>query len=114
MKTIIAGSREITDFNLVEDAVKQSGFELTEVVSGTARGVDRLGEQWAEKHGVPVKRFPADWDKYGKAAGHIRNAEMADYANALVALWDGQSRGTKNMINTARKKGLTVYVMQTR
>ena len=93
-------------------AVKESGFEISQVVSGMARGVDTLALQWASKHCMPVAKFPADWNKYGRGAGHIRNRQMADNADALVAVWDGKSRGTKNMIDTAKAKGLQVYVKQ--
>lgn len=110
MKTIIAGSRSVTDFKIVNQAIKNSGFSISEVVSGCARGVDRLGEGWAGEAGIKVARFPAEWDTHGKAAGVIRNREMARYADALVAVWDGKSRGTKNMIETARECGLDVYV----
>lgn len=110
MKVIIAGSRDIDDFSLVKEAVTESGFEITEVVSGKAPGVDKLGEQWAEQNDVPVKEFPADWKLHGKGAGPIRNVQMAKYAEALIALWDGQSRGTSNMIQNARAYGLEVHV----
>jgi hypothetical protein len=103
MKTIIAGSRFEEKPKIIEaryaellDAV--TDFELfgtvTQVVSGTARGVDRLGERWAREHGIRVTRFQPDWLNHGKSAGFRRNQEMADYADALIALWDGQSRGT--------------------
>ena len=110
MKVIIAGSREGFEIADVFVAMRDSGFCVTEVVSGTARGVDRLGESWANANQVPIKRFPANWDEYGKSAGYRRNAEMASYADALVALWDGKSTGTKHMIDLAGKMGLTVYV----
>lgn len=111
MKTIIAGSRTITDLRLVEAVIEQSGFEITEVVCGGAKGVDDLGRKWAGNgNRIPVKMFPADWITYGRSAGHIRNTQMADYADALIAVWDGSSRGTKHMINTAKKKGLKVFV----
>ena len=110
MKTIIAGSRGIKDYLIVEQAIKESGFKITEVVSGGANGVDKLGVKWAERHGIPVKHFPANWDKHGKAAGPIRNAEMAKYANAAVIVWDGESRGTANMIEEAKTKGLQGFV----
>ncbi len=113
MKTIIAGSRGITQLRFVEEAVAESGLTITEVVSGTARGVDKLGEEWALQHSIPIKRFPADWDFYGKAAGYVRNAHMAEYGEALIALWDGVSKGTKNMIDIAKEKGLKVYVFKT-
>ena len=112
MKTIIAGSRGITDIATVAAAIVASGFQdqITEVVSGAARGVDRLGEQWAASVGIPVKSCPADWRRHGRGAGLIRNREMADYAGALIAVWDGQSRGTRSMIELAEDRGLTVYV----
>lgn len=110
MKTIIAGSRSITSQMLVDEAVSESGFTITEVVSGGAKGVDRHGELWAIGEYVPFKVFKADWKKHRKAAGPIRNEQMAEYADALIAVWDGQSPGTKHMIETARKRGLKVFV----
>lgn len=108
MKVIIAGSRQGFTYRDVEKAMTMSGFPVTAIVSGTARGVDRLGEDWAERNNIPVTRFPALWDAYGKGAGYIRNAKMADNADALVALWDGKSKGTQHMIKLAKKKGLQV------
>ena len=113
MKTIIAGGRDITDFSLVVQAVAQSGFNITEVVSGRARGVDTLGENYATLKRIPIAKFPADWTTHGKAAGPIRNTQMAQYADALIAIWDGESKGTKNMINQATKLGLKVFVYTT-
>lgn len=117
MKVIIAGSRGITQLSTVLRAVAQSSFgeHITEVVSGTAPGVDRLGEEFARTHEtrrIEVKRFPADWDRLGKSAGFRRNEEMARYADALIAIWDGQSRGTAHMIEYMRKLGKPVHVMQ--
>jgi glycerophosphoryl diester phosphodiesterase len=110
MKVIIAGSRTITDAYLVRKAVEDSGFTVTEVVCGLARGADQLGRLYAQRNKIPVKEFPADWKKFGRAAGVKRNREMALYADALIAVWDGYSRGTKNMIETAKSLGLRVYV----
>jgi hypothetical protein len=110
MKTIIAGGRNINDLNLVHHAMLQITWPVMEVVSGMAKGVDTLGENWASKMGIPIKQFPANWDKYGRRAGPIRNEEMGDYAEALVAIWDGKSRGTKHMIDYATKRGLKVFV----
>lgn len=110
MITIIAGSRNIWDYNKVKAAVKNSGFDIDTVVSGTAGGVDRLGERWAKDNDIDVKRFPAEWGKYGKRAGYLRNKKMAEIADALVAIWDGKSKGTKHMINIAEEKGLKVYI----
>lgn len=114
MRTIIAGSRSITNPAVIVEAIAASGFQITEVVSGTAIGVDRLGEQWASRHDIPVIRFPPDWNKYGRAAGFIRNNEMAHYAQALIAVWDGSSHGTHHMINAARERNLRVFVYQPR
>lgn len=114
MKTIIAGSRSFERHanlpRLIADAVECSDFEVTEVVSGCARGIDTAGEAWAAAHGIPIRRFPADWGRHGRAAGPMRNAEMARYAQALIVIWDGVSRGTKNMIETAKREGLPVHV----
>ncbi len=110
MRTIIAGSRGGIHYQNLLDALKEISWTPTFVISGTARGVDLMGERWAKENNLPIERYPADWDKHGKPAGYIRNAEMADKASALLALWDGQSRGTMHMINLAKKKGLVVHV----
>ena len=112
MKVIIAGSREGFTIEDVRIAVLNREFSgaITEVVSGAARGVDRLGEQWAKENDIPIKQFIPDWYGLGKKAGYVRNREMGDYADALIALWDGESKGTKGMIEYAQKKGLKVYV----
>lgn len=110
MKVIIAGGRDFTNFNTVRDAIEASGFEITEVVSGMAKGVDTLGEVYALGKNIPVVGFPADWSKNGRAAGPMRNKEMAEYADALIAVWDGVSKGTANMIMQARRNGLDVFI----
>ena len=112
MKTIIAGSREINDSAVVVRAIEASGYreQITEVVSGCAGGVDRLGEEWAASVGLPVKIFAADWDRYGPVASPTRNGQMSAYAEALIAVWNGVSRGTADMIQQARERGLAVYV----
>lgn len=114
MRVIIAGSRDIRYLSIIEIAVEASGWrdEMTRVVSGNARGVDRLGEWWAQVMGIPVTRYPVDWKKHGKAAGPIRNEEMAQNADALIAIWDGKSRGTKDMIQRANKHGLKVFIYE--
>lgn len=111
VRCIIAGGREIVDFWIVEHAVEKSGFgsEITEVVSGAARGVDRLGARWAKQRGIPVKLFPAKW-QYGRGAGLMRNVEMAGYADALIAI-PGQGNGTWHMVGEAKKRGLRMYVL---
>ena len=112
MRVIIAGSRGITKLSTIERAIKESEFNITTVVSGTARGVDRLGEEWAAKNNVKVARFPAEWDKYGKSAGYKRNAVMSENADALIAIRLDNSKGTTHMIHIANKKGLLVYVLE--
>jgi len=111
MKTIVAGSRDGVTLDLVRQAMLEAPFGITSVVSGTARGADRFGERVALEYGLPVHRFPADWS-LGKSAGYIRNAEMADNAEALVAVHAHGSKGTQHMIDLAQKKGLQVYVMK--
>lgn len=115
MKLIIAGCREGFVYSSVEDAflkaTERIGVKaITEIVSGTARGVDTHGEAIAKKYGIRVAKFPADWDRFGKRAGYLRNEKMAEYADALLACWDGKSRGTKHMIDLAREHGLKVFV----
>lgn len=110
MKVIIAGTRDFNDYHAVKSTVSRTCWELTEVVSGGASGADALGEEYAMHNGIALKIFKADWDKHGKAAGPIRNREMAQYADGLIAFWDGLSKGTMNMIQEARNAGLKVYI----
>lgn len=117
-KVIIAGTRDFTDYELLCkkcDTIlssKKMDYNII-IVSGTARGADRLGERYARERGYRIERYPADWDRDGNSAGPIRNAKMADNAHALIAFWDGRSRGTKNMIDTAKAKGLMVRTIIT-
>lgn len=108
MTVIIAGSRTIADYSTVAQAVMDSGFTIDTVISGRARGVDRLGEVWANRHRITV--MPADWTTHGRRAGFVRNAEMAKRADALIAVWDGKSAGTRNMIRTMQAMEKPVYV----
>lgn len=111
MRVIIAGSRSACCMLELELAIKKSKFKITTVLSGTARGADRLGEHWAELNGIPVERYPADWNgPYGKAAGYKRNDLMATKADALIALWDMRSKGTEHMIIAAGDHGLKKHV----
>lgn len=114
MRTIIAGSRGAS-WEQVSQALDQCPWrtEISLVVSGTAKGADTWGECWAAMNKIPVKKYPADWDSYGKKAGILRNIEMGANADALVAVWDGQSYGTKHMIGVAESAGLTVFVYRT-
>lgn len=110
MRVIIAGSRTINNIHLVSDAVQAAGFEFDTVVSGHARGVDQLGEDFAEIYELDLVIFPANWARYQNRAGIIRNEHMAEYADALIAIWDGKSKGTQHMITTMEALGKPVYV----
>jgi len=88
------GFKVFTDYDLAKkflDELIPAG-EDTDIVSGTAKGADQLGERYAKEKGYRVKKFPADWVRYGKGAGHVRNKEMAEYANYIVVFWDGRSK----------------------
>lgn len=110
MKVIIAGSRCFKDYDLLKKVCDReldpyerhkNIYGDIEIVSGGAHGADLLGEKYANEKKYPIKRFPANWEKYGKSAGHVRNSEMGKYANALIAFWDEVSPGTKSMIKIA-------------
>jgi predicted Rossmann fold nucleotide-binding protein DprA/Smf involved in DNA uptake len=110
MKVIIAGSRGIKDYQFLKDTIKKAGFEIDEIVSGGAKGVDTLGEQYSMENSIPCKIYPAAWKIYGKAAGMIRNRKMVEYGKALIAIWDGKSKGTENIIKLAKEQGKKVYI----
>jgi hypothetical protein len=113
MKIIIAGGRYFSDYDRLYKSCSKILEKILdiEIVSGTAKGADMLGERFSKDNGYKLKQFPADWDKFGKSAGYRRNAEMAKYADALIAFWDGNSRGTKNMIDLAEKANLKVRII---
>lgn len=117
-RVIIAGSRTFSNYQLLRDSCnsllsEKQRTHTVVVISGTAQGADRLGERYARERDFQLRRFPADWNRNGKAAGIIRNAQMAENADALIAFWDGKSRGTRNMIETAKKKGLAIRIINT-
>lgn len=116
MRIIVAGSRDFDDYDLLcekmDRFVRRLDKGKTVILSGGAKGADRLGERWAYENGITVEVYRADWDKYGKAAGMIRNSEMVENASALVAFWDGESRGTADTISKAEQKGLQVRVVK--
>lgn len=117
LRIIVAGSRTFNDYDLLESTLSDYLKENNNVtiISGAAKGADQLGERFARKYRYNLKCFPAQWDTYGKSAGPIRNRKMAEYASEghgiLFAFWDGNSRGTKSMIELAKKYGLEVYVV---
>jgi hypothetical protein len=115
MRTIIAGSRDFNDFDYFKGymATLPPWVEITEVVSGGAKGPDKMAIDWAVEKNKKLRIFHADWDRLGKQAGPIRNAEMSVYAHSLIAFWNGESRGTKHMIDLMVDKGAWTYVIHT-
>lgn len=114
MKVIIAGGRGFNDYKFLFEKCENilSKQKDVEIVSGTARGADELGEKYAKEKGFKLKQFPADWDKYKKGAGYIRNKQMAEYADSLIAFWDGKSKGTKHMIDLAKEHNLKIRIIK--
>lgn len=119
-RVIVAGTREFDNYLLLQmkltDYLLSIPNEEIEIISGTARGADKLGEQYASDYNLKCIKFPADWNTYGKSAGYRRNAEMAKYASqehgVLFAFWDGKSKGTKHMIDLAYKYNLETYIIK--
>ena len=116
-KIIIAGGRDFMDYKLLKEKVnkilqeKKVTHKIV-IISGCARGADTLGLRYASENAFDVEKYPADWDKYGKKAGYVRNVEMAENANALIAFWDGKSKGTKHMIDIATERNLPIRVIR--
>ena len=113
MITIIAGTRTINNYRLLKHEItkaEKDGIEITEVVSGGCMGVDELGEKYARVMEIPLHVFHAEWRTRGKAAGPIRNSQMVEFADALIAIWDGKSPGTRNIIKQARAAGLKIHM----
>lgn len=115
-KVIIAGSRGFSNYKLLKETCNSTLREKKKtnnviIVSGHAKGADLAGEQYANEEKFDLEIFPADWKKYGKSAGFRRNEQMAEFADALIAFWDGKSNGTKHMIDIATEKGMNVKVV---
>lgn len=113
-KLVVAGSRTFSDFNRLsadlDHLLSQKSPNEIEIVSGGATGADALAERYARSRGFAFRAFPADWRRWGKFAGPIRNRQMAEYADALVVYWDGRSRGSADIISSASAAGLRVVV----
>lgn len=109
----IIGSRTFTDYSTLCKFIEgytSLGITIGGIVSGGAKGADSLAKRYADENGIPLLEFIPNWDKYGKAAGMIRNRDIIDAADEVLAFWDGTSRGTKNSIDYARKKKVPVVV----
>lgn len=116
-RVVVCGGRDFADYEFAEFCLNwilfkkiEEGYEIV-VVSGCARGADRIGEWWAMRYGFEVDKRPADWDVYGKRAGYMRNIEMVDSCDGVVAFWDGESKGTKHTIEYAKQKGVPCIVV---
>lgn len=116
---VAAGSRDVQDEEFVFASLDSlrtlftaNGLRIIEIVSGGCRGPDKLGERWAIARGIELRVMPADWDRLGKKAGMVRNAQMADYADAAIIFWDGQSRGTANMISNMKMRDKPCHVIR--
>lgn len=111
MKVVIAGSRSLhhkhqahmEQLRAMCDEFEDEHGVITMIVSGKATGPDKLGEAYAAEKQILIKEFPANWDMQGRAAGIIRNKEMAEFADAAIIMWDGESKGTKHMMDCMKK-----------
>lgn len=103
MKLAIIGSRDFSDYLCLKQALEPYKTKLTLVVSGGARGADKLGEQWAVENNIKTLIFLPDWDKFGKRAGFIRNEDIIKNCDCCIAFWDGQSKGTSHSISLCEK-----------
>lgn len=113
MNVAIIGSRTFTDYERAEQFLSALELDITRVISGGAKGADAIAERYAAEHGIPITVYPADWKRYGRGAGMIRNKQIIDDADVVVAFWDGVSKGTKHSIELARKakkKLATCYI----
>lgn len=113
MKLIIAGCRNFVNQDFIIQHIDENVvlWDIKEVVCGGAEGVDKIGAYWAQIHKIPVAYHIAEWRKFGPSAGPIRNKKMAEYGDELLAIWDGKSKGTKNMIDQMNKLGKPVKVV---
>ena len=116
-KVVIAGSRGFSNYKLLVEKCNSILREKKKeaniiIVSGHAKGADTLGEKYANDEKFDLEIYPAEWKKFGKAAGFRRNEKMAEIADAVIAFWDGKSNGTRHMIDISKEKGLDVRVIE--
>jgi hypothetical protein len=112
MRVIIAGGRDFSDYELMSKSLKcLIGKDVT-IISGRAKGADRLGETYGEEHSIPIERYPADWEKNGKSAGYLRNLQMLDNATHVIAFWDGKSKGTLHLLREAKKRNMPIKLVK--
>jgi hypothetical protein len=115
LKLAVVGSRSIQNFRFVgcilDGIVAAMGYSEVTLISGAAAGVDSLAAKWARKRGFEVIEFPADWEAHGRSAGFIRNRDIVESADGVVAIWDGISKGTANSISLAKKRENLIAVI---
>ena len=112
MKIAIIGSRTFNDYELVCKTIKELKLEtMTYMVSGGAKGADSLGEQYAKEHNIPCKIFKPDWNTYGKSAGFVRNKDIINACDIVVAFWDGKTKGTEHSIMLAKRSNKIVHII---
>lgn len=125
MKVVIAGTRykdpdnriPFDDYTLLTKSIERSGYNITEVISGDAIGVDKMGERWAVTNNIKTTLMPVsseEWNRLGKRAGPMRNKRMAEYCDAAIVIWDGKSPGTRNMVNEMIRLDKPYYIGLTR
>ena len=112
MKLAIIGSRTFNNYELLYDYLEEHLNTTTMVVSGAARGADSMGERWAKENGIKTLIFPAEWDKYGKRAGYIRNEDIIKNCDFCIAFWDGVSKGTMHSVSLCKKYNKPVTVIR--
>ena len=112
MKIAIIGSRNFTNYKLLQEILEQYKPKITLVVSGAAKGADSLGEKWALENNIQTLIFPADWNQYGKRAGFIRNEDIIKNCDCCVAFWDGESKGTKHSLSLCKKYNKPYEIVQ--
>jgi hypothetical protein len=110
MRTLIAGSKDIDNIRIIQKAIEASRFRINEVVSGTGRGAAHLGEQWARRRGLSVRRIEPDRQRAGQVSAAERARELIRHADALIVIWDGRNQEMLKLINRARSRGLKVHV----
>mgnify|MGYP003347785061 CR=1 FL=1 len=103
IKLAIIGSRTFDNYNILKENLESYKNKISLVVSGAAKGADLLGERWAIENNIKTLIFPANWEKYGKRAGFIRNEDIIKNCDAVIAFWDGKSKGTFHSLSLADK-----------
>ena len=110
MNVAIIGSRSFTDYERAERFLAEQNIDISRIISGGAKGADAIAERYASEHGISITVYLADWTRYGRGAGMIRNNLIIADADVVIAFWDGDSKGTKNSIELAHKADKQVII----